>query len=93
MSNIRLHTSNIRVHRVTYESNTSTYEQHTGNIRTHTDKRVKKESKNVRLETGTPGIQGTGTPTQRKEELMKVRRLTVCVLSRYEAGNYSIKRI
>ena len=49
MSNKRLHTSNIRVHRVTYESHTSTYEQHTGNIRTHTDKRVKKESKNVRL--------------------------------------------
>ena len=28
-----------------------------------------------------------------KEEWMKVRRLTVCALSRYEAGNYSIKRI
>ena len=47
--------------RVTYESHTRTYEQHRGNIRIHTGEKV-------RLEAGTPGIQGIGTPTQEREK-------------------------
>ena len=55
---IRVHTGNRRV----------TYEQHTGNIRIYAGKKVK-----VRCEAGTPGTQGTGTPTrqERKKERKK----------------------
>ena len=53
-------------------------------IRVHTCKKV-------RLEEGTPGIQGKGAITQEKKEREKVDSLRI--LSRYEAGNYSIKRI
>ena len=57
---IRVHTGNRRV----------TYEQHTGNIRIYAGKKVK-----VRCEAGTPGTQGTGTPTrqERKKERKKER--------------------
>ena len=57
---IRVHTGNRRV----------TYEQHTGNIRIYAGKKVK-----VRCEAGTPGTQGTGTPTrqERKKERKKQR--------------------
>ena len=48
----------IRVH---MGSIRDTYEQHTGNIRIHTGKKE-------RLEAGTAGIHGTGTPTQQKNK-------------------------
>ena len=47
----------------------SIYEQHTGNIRIYAGKKV-------RLEGGTPGTQGTGTPTrqERKKETERERQ-------------------
>ena len=53
------------------------------NIRVHTGKKV-------RLEEGTPGIQGTGTPKQETEEERKNESTLVDslrTLSRNEAGN------
>ena len=69
--------TNIRLH-------TSNIRVHTGNIRVHTGNKV-------RLEAGTPGIQGKGALTLGKRK----RKLTACAPyhRRYEAGNYSMKRI
>ena len=43
-------------------------------MRIHTGKKVKK-SKKVRLEAGTLGIQGIGTPTQEREKQREKERM------------------